>query len=325
MKRRSFLLGAAAAIAAPPSVRIASAQSWPGSQPIRFIVPAPAGGGFDFMARLAAQRITEKLKATIVVENRPGGSTMIGTTAVFHAQPDGYTFLGSAFNHILLNHILPNVPFDPQADFEVVARTAQAPLVMVMASHKPERTLSEVVDSIRKNPASWEMAVPTLGSAGHLATLEFMRRVGVKLTIIPYRGTAPALTDVMGGQVSLLIDAAPALVPVARDGKVRALGILSRKRSPVAPEIPTAIEGGMADFEFASWYGLWAPKDTPLEIRQRVNEVMREAMADREILARLEKLLLEPVVETIDETRAFIKVEVAKQVSLLKSFDYKSH
>lgn len=324
MERRKFLLGAAAAaLAASPSVHIARAQSWPSGQPIRFIVPAPAGGGFDFMARLAAQRGTDKLKATIVVDNRPGGSTLIGTNTVFNAAPDGYTFLASAFNHILLNHILRNVPFDPQTDFEVVARTARAPLVMVMAPQRPERTLSEVVNSIRQKPDAWEMAVPTLGAAGHLATLDFMRRVGVKLTVVPYRGTAPALTDVMGGQVSLLIDAAPALIPVARDGKARPVAILSRQRSSVAPEIPTAIEGGMADFEFASWYGLWAPKGTPLEIRQRVNDVMREALADPEFIARLEKLLLEPVVETIDETRAFIKTEVDRQVELLKSFDFK--
>jgi tripartite-type tricarboxylate transporter receptor subunit TctC len=120
-----------------------------------------------------------------------------------------------------------------------------------------------------------------------------------------------------------MIDAAPALVPVARDGKVRALGILSRTRSKVAPDIPTMIEGGMADFEFASWYGLWAPKGTPLEIRQRVNGVMREAMADPEIVARLERLLLEPLVETIDQTRSFIKAEVADKVDLLKNFGFK--
>jgi tripartite-type tricarboxylate transporter receptor subunit TctC len=322
MKRRSFVLGGAATFASALASPVARAQVWPAGQPIRFIVPAPAGGAFDLMARLAAQRVADKLKATVVVENKPGGSVLIGTLAALSAAPDGYTFLASAFNHILLNHVLPNVTFDPQADFEVVARTARTPLVMVMAPQRPERTLPEVVNSVRRNPSEWNVAVPTLGAAGHLATLEFMRRLGIRLTVSPYRGTAPALTDVMGGHVQLMIDASPALMPAALDGKVRALGILSRERSSLAPNIPTMTEGGLADFESQSWYGLWAPKGTPLEIRQRVNDIMREAMADPEILARLGKSLLEPVLETIDEARAFIAADVSRQVALLKSFDF---
>ena len=138
----------------------------------------------------------------------------------------------------------------------------------------------------------------------------------------PYRGTAPALIDVMGGHVQLMVDASPALMPAALDGKVRALGILARKRSSMAPDIPTMTEAGLDGFVSESWYGLWAPKGTALEIRQRLNDIMREAMADPEILARLEKLLLEPVVETIDETRAFIAADVTRNVSLLKSFNF---
>src|SRR5262245_57299979 len=270
MRRRDFVLGTTAALASALAGSVARAQAWPAGQPIRFVVPAPAGAGFDFMGRLAAQRIADKLKATVIVENKPGGSVVIGTLAVLSAAPDGYTFLASAFNHILLKHVLPNVTFDPQADFEVVARTARTPLVMVMAPQRPERTLSEVVSAVRQNPSEWNIAVPTLGAAGHLAALEFMHRIGVPLTVAPYRGTAPALTDVMGGHVRLMIDASPALMPAALDGKVRALGILARERSPVAPNVPTMAEGGLAGFEAQSWYGLWAPKGCSLEIRQRV-------------------------------------------------------
>ena len=322
MNRRSFVLGGTTVLAGALAGPAARAQTWPGSPPIRFVVPAPAGAGYDFMGRLAAQRIADRLKATTIVENKPGGSTLIGTLAVLTAPPDGYTLLASAFNHILLNHVLPNVTFDPQSDFEIVARTARTPLVMVMAPNRPERSVTEVVKAARQNPNDWNIAVPTLGSAGHLAVLEFMNRTGLRLTVTPYRGTAPALTDVMGGHVQLMVDASPALMPAALDGKVRALGILARKRSSMAPDIPTMTEAGLDGFVSESWYGLWAPKGTALEIRQRLNDIMREAMADPEILARLEKLLLEPVVETIDETRAFIVADVTRNVLLLKSFNF---
>src|SRR5436853_506364 len=206
MKRRSFLAGSAAALAAP-----AIAQSaWPHGQPIRIIVPFPAGAANDAMGRLAAQRLQEKFGASVVVENRAGGSASIGTTAVLNAPPDGYTLLASAFNHIILNHAVKGVTFDPQADFETIGRTARA------------------------------------------------------------------------------------------------------------PNIPTIAEQGLAGYDFQSWYGLWAPKNTPRDICQRINALMRETMAEPAVVQRLNTSLLEPVVETIEETKAFIAAEVPKPVALLQ-------
>jgi tripartite-type tricarboxylate transporter receptor subunit TctC len=320
MKRRSFILGGTAALAAPlaaPAVRAQAA--WPLAQPVRIIVPFPAGAATDAMGRLAGQKLQEKLGATVVVENLAGGSASIGTTAVLNAPADGYTFLASAFNHIIMNHAVKGVTFDPQTDFEVVGRTARAPLLMVMSPQRPQKTVAEVIAAAKAAPNDWTFALPALGAPSHLATIDFMNRTGIKIATTPYRGTAPALTDVMGGHVQLLIDASFALVPAARDNKVRAIGITARERSALAPDTPTLAESGLPGFEFHSWYGLWAPKGTPRDICEKFNALMRETMRDGDVVKRLNNSLLEPVVETIGETRDFIAREVPRHVALLKA------
>ncbi len=276
------------------------------------------------MGRLAAQRLQDKLGATCVVENRAGGSASIGTTAVLNAAPDGYTLLASAFNHIILNHAVKGVTFDPQTDFETIGRTARAPLLMVMAPKMPQKTVAEVIAAAKAAPNEWTFAIPALGAPSHLATVDFMSRTGLKVATTPYRGTAPALTDVMGGHVQLLIDASFALLPAAKEGRVKALGITTKDRSPLAPDLPTLAEQGLAGYDFQSWYGLWAPKGTPRDICERINALMRETMKEPAIVERLNKSLLEPVVETIDEFKAYIAAEIPKNVALLKSAGFEA-
>jgi tripartite-type tricarboxylate transporter receptor subunit TctC len=321
MKRRKFLLGATASLAAPA----ARAQpAWPNGQPVRVIIPYPPGAANDAMGRLAAQKLQDKFGATVVVDNRAGGSAVIGTTAVFNAAPDGYTLLASAFNHIIMNHAVKGVTFDPQTDFEVIGRTARAPLLMVMSPKMPQKSVADVISAAKAAPNDWTFALPALGAPSHLATVDFMNRTGVNIATTPYRGTAPALTDVMGGHVQLLIDASFALLPAAKEGRVKALGITTKERSALAPDIPTIAEQGLAGYDFQSWYGLWAPKGTPREICEKVNALMRETMRDPEIVKRLNTSLLEPVIETIDETKAFIAAEVPKHVALLKKAGFEA-
>ena len=321
MKRRTFLLSAAATLAAPA---IRAQAAWPTGQPIRVIVPYPAGAANDAMGRLAAQRLQDKFGATVVVENRAGGSASIGTTAVLNAAPDGYTLLASAFNHIIMNHAVKGVSFDPQADFETIGRTARAPLLMVMSPKMPQKTVAEVIAAAKAAPNDWTFALPALGAPSHLATVDFMSRTGVNIATTPYRGTAPALTDVVGGHVQLLIDASFALLPAAKEGRVKALGITTKDRSPLAPEFPTLAEQGLAGYDFQSWYGLWAPKGTPREICQRINTLMRETMQEPAVVQRLNASLLEPVIETSEETKAYIAAEVPKHVALLKKAGFEA-
>jgi tripartite-type tricarboxylate transporter receptor subunit TctC len=321
--RRSLLVGGAVALAPPLRLRGARAQAaWPHGQPVKIVVPFPPGGAVDTMGRLLGQVLQERMGATVVVEDRAGGNGVIGTMAVLQAPPDGYTLLASAFNHTIMNHAVRGATFDPQADFEPVARTARTPLMMVMSQQRPQKDLAALMAAVRAAPNDWTFAVATLSAAGHLATIEFLRRLGVAVTMTSYRGTAPALTDVIGGHVQLLIDASPALLPTARDGKVRALGIAAPQRSSLAPEFPTLAEAGMPDFTFESWYGVWAPKGTPRDICERINAMMREAVKDAAVGRRLRDTGLEPVSETIAEMRGFIAADVPRQIALLESVNF---
>jgi tripartite-type tricarboxylate transporter receptor subunit TctC len=323
MNRRDLMTTAAAAafgLLAAPAVQ--AQADWPKGRPIKVICPWPPGAANDALARLLADQLEKKLGATAVVENRTGGAGLIGTKAVLQAEPDGYTLLASAFNTAVMPLVLKNANFDPQRDLEVVARTARAPLVMVVSSSRPERTVAEVVASSKANPSDWNIAISSLGSAGHLATIEFNRRTGASLNMVTYRGTQPALTDLMGGSTELLIDPCFALLPATASGKVRALAIATAERSSLAPDVPTMAEAGLPGYEFQSWYGVWAPKGTPAEICQQVNALMQETMRDPAIVERLKGQLLEPVTEGIEQTRQFISGEVTRATELLRSINY---
>jgi len=289
---------------------------------LRVICPWPPGAANDALARLAAQRLNEKLGANAVVENRTGGAGLIGTNAVLQAAPDGFTLLASAFNTAVMPMVLRGATFDPERDLEVMARTARAPLVLAITGSRPQRTITEVVAAAKANPRDWTMAVSALGAAGHLASVEFNRRTGAGLEFVTYRGAQPALTDLMGGSAHLLIEPSFALLPAARDGRIRILAIAAPARSPLAPEIPTFAEAGLPNFEFASWYGIWAPRGTPAAIQAQVNQVMQDTMRDPAIVARLTQQLLEPVTESIPETRAFIRAEISRAGELLRSVNY---
>jgi tripartite-type tricarboxylate transporter receptor subunit TctC len=324
MRRRTFIKGAAATLAGTvvaPAVHAQGAWPQPG-RTIKVIVPWPPGAANDALGRLVAQRLQDKLGATAIVENRVGGGGLVGTKEVIGAAPDGYTFLASAFNTAVMPLIFKSANFDPQVDLEVVARTARAPLVMVMTAARPQKTVTEVVEAAKAKPGEWTIAISSLGSAGHLATIEFNRRTGANLQMAPYRGTTPALQDLAGGSVQLLIDPSFALLPAASGERVRALGIATKVRSPLAPDVPTMAEAGLPGYEFESWYGVWAPKGTPAEIRQRVHALWQDTVRDPEVAQRLKTQVIEPVTETPDETRRFIANEIVRAGDLLRSVSF---
>ncbi|MFZ4405796.1 MAG: Bug family tripartite tricarboxylate transporter substrate binding protein [Paracraurococcus sp.] len=319
MKRREVIAGGAILLAAPA---LRAQAAWPLGRTIRVICPWPPGAANDAMARLLAQRLQEKLGATAVVENRTGGAGLVGTGAVLQAAPDGYTLLASAFNTAVMPLVLKNANFDPERDLEVMARIAQAPLVMVISGARPERTVAEVIAAAKAKPKEWSIAISSLGAASHLATIEFNRRTGANLDMVSYRGTQPALTDMMSGAVPLLIDNSFAVLPATGDGRVRALAIAAPRRSPLAPELPTMAEAGLPGYEFQSWYGSWAPRGTPAEICAQVNALMQDTMRDPAVLQRLSGQVLEPVTESIAETRRFIRAEIERAAALLRSVNY---
>lgn len=296
---------------------------WPDkAKTIKVVVPWPPGAANDALGRLVAQRLQEKFGATAIVENRVGGAGTVGTNSVIQSPPDGYTLLASAFNTAVMPKVLKAATFDPLVDVEAVARTAIAPLCLVITGARPEKTLGELIASARKDPKPFNFAISSLGSAGHLATVQFLRQTGLDIQMVPYKGTAPALQDMMGGNVQLLIDPSFALLKAADGTKVRALAIATKERSVLAPDLPTFHEQGVKDFYFNSWYMIWAPKGTPRAIQEKINALVQETMKDPEQVKTWRSRLIEPVSESIEDTRAFMKSEVERSHALLKSINY---
>ena len=314
MFRRSLLAAGPAVLAAPA---IQAQGAFP-NRPIRMIVPYTPGAATDAMARLAAQKIGEKLGATVVVENRAGANGTIGGGAVLQAPPDGYTIMGSASIHVMARHVMRNAPYDPVGDFVGIARTARGPLVLVMDPRRPQTTIPQVVEAAKADPRRWSFATSSLGAAGHLGTIEFNRVTGANIEIVGYRGSAPALTDVAAGNAQLMFDPALATLPMVRSGQLRGLGIASPRRTPLAPDLPTMSEAGLPGFEFYSWYGVWGPRGMPAEIVARMNAAVVEGMREPAVIERLTNLGFEPVAESAPEFAAFIQRDVAGNAELLR-------
>ena len=323
MHRRRFIASALAATGASLTARSGRADTYPStSHTIRLVVPFAAGGGVDVLARLYAEALKEKHGLTIVVENRGGGSGTIGGQFVHQAAPDGYTLLFSASTHNVARLVMREVPYDPITDFKPIARVGEAPMLVIMAADRPQQTITEVMAAARKDPNQWVFAASSLGSMGYLATVAFNQNAKLNLTITSYRGTAPALTDVAGGHVQLMIDPLLVLLPMARTGQVKALAITTAKRSALAPDVPTAAESGMKDLEFASWYGFWGPKNLPAEIVTWLNHAINDATAELAKAGRFAKLGQEPITGTPEDFAKYILADFSRSEALLKAANF---
>ncbi len=290
---------------------------------LKLIVPFAAGGGVDQAARLLGKQLQTDLGVSVIVENRAGASGTIGGKAVQTAAPDGMTLLFSAATHVLARQVLAVPPYDPQTDFAPVARVGEAPLLLVIPPTAPQKNLKEVLEAARAQPDKWTAAVPALGAPSHLATLLLAQQGKLKLTMTPYRGTAPALADVAGGHVQLLMDSIISLQGMARGGKVKPIAVTSTQRSGVAPDVPTAVESGFPGMVYNSWYGVWAPKGTPADRVQFLNKAINKATAGLARAGAFTALGILPVLETTDQFRQFVATDVARSTELLKEAGFK--
>ena len=250
---------AATALAQPPGPAKPGLE-FLGQGPVKLIVPFAAGGGVDTAARLIAKQLQTDTGVPVIVDNRTGGSGVIGGRAVQMAAPDGQTLLFSAATHVLTKLVLANPPYDPQTDFTPVARVGEAPLLMVISPSLPQKKVGEVLDAMKREPDKWTAGLPALGAPSHIGTLLLAKQGPVTLTTVAYKGTAPALTDVAGGHTQVLVDSIISLMPMVKAGKVKAIAVTSKKRTAIAPDVPTAAESGYPGLVHASWYGVWAPK-----------------------------------------------------------------
>src|SRR3954467_6628681 len=263
-----------ATVAAP-----AMAQGYP-SHNVTVIVPYPPGGSVDGVARILVQKLNETLGSHFIVENRAGGASgTVGANAVAKAAPDGYTLMVSASVHVINPFLYKDVPYDPVKDFTPVTLLADGPLIVSTAPNVPANHLKDFFDLVRKNPQKYTFGTTSIGSASHLAIELLKRDAGVDTLVVAYKGTGPALTDLMGGTIQLLADPMLSSLPLAQAGKIKPLGLTSLKRAAAAPEIPTVEESGMKGFEFVSWYGLWGPKNLPADISAKLQSEIAKILA----------------------------------------------
>jgi len=316
--RRTVLGAVGASLLAAPAL----GQAYP-SKPLRMIVPYPPGGGTDGLGRITTQFLSEKLGQPIVVQNIGGASGSVGSETVRRADPDGYSLLFNASLFVLGKTILPSCPYDPQSDFRAIAQAGEAPLVLLVNLNVPGTDYASTVAAIAKEPKKYFFALSSGGSAGHIATLAFLKRTGLPLDTILYKGTAPANTDLMAGNVQLFMDPWTVTLPIATSGKARGLFVTSKERTQLAPNIPTSAEVGLEDFNLSSWYGVWAPKDTPDAIADKLASAMAAVSKDPAFIATTTSLGIVPTARGPKEFPAFIKSEVETNTALLKEAGYK--
>ena len=318
LTRRLALLAALCATSA------AMAQGKFPEGPIKMVVPFAAGGGVDSAARLIAKQLGSQLNIPVIVENKPGASGSVGGKTVQLAPADGQTLLFSASTQALIRQVMANPPYDPLTDFALVARVGEAPLMMVISASLPQTKLSEVMAAAKQNPEKWTAALPAYGAASHLGTLMFAKQGGLtNLTTAVYKGTAPALTDVAGGHVQIQIDAIVSLQGMAKSGKVKPIVVTSAKRSSVMPNVPTAVESGYPKFVAESWYGIWAPKNTPADRVQFLNKSINEAVQQLTKTGAFEPLGIDPVTESVEDFRKYMAGYVTESAELLKGAGFK--
>jgi tripartite-type tricarboxylate transporter receptor subunit TctC len=288
LPRRRFLHLAAGAAALPPVSRLARAQDYP-TRPVRLIVPAPAGGGYDIAARLTSQFLLERLGTSFIVDNRPGAGGNVGTETVVHAPPDGYTLLLVAAANAINATLYEKLNFNFIRDIAPVASIDRFPFVMEVNPSVPAKTVPEFIAYARVNPGKINMASVGNGSIPHLSGELFKMMTGVNMVHVPYRGEAPALTDLLGGQVQLYFGTLPGAIEYIRVGKLRALAVTTATRSEALPDVPTLSEF-VPNYEASGWQGIGVPKNTPTEIVDKLNKEINAALADPKIKARLAAL-----------------------------------
>jgi tripartite-type tricarboxylate transporter receptor subunit TctC len=294
------------------------AQSYP-NRSVTLIVPSAAGGGTDTIARLIGDQLSKQLGQGFVVENRTGAGMLVGTTAVAKAAPDGYTLLVGLNGNMTVNpSLFAKLPYDPLADFVPVAMLATYPFLVVVNNDLPVKSIKELIAYLKANSGKADYASAGNGTGQHLAPELFKMMTGTEMAHIAYRGAQPAYLDVISGRVPVFFDNMSTAMSLAKEGKVRALAITSRKRSPLMPELPSVEEAGVPGYEYHTWFGLWAPKGTPQPIVDKLNAEVTKALADPVVKQRIAAGAGEPSTMPLKDIEPFMKAEITKWAEVVK-------
>jgi tripartite-type tricarboxylate transporter receptor subunit TctC len=322
MNRREIVGSGLASAALLLTPRAGRAQAAFPNRAIRIIVPVAPGGGVDTFARLIAAKVEQQRGVHFVVENRTGGNSTIGGLDVHRAAPDGYTVLFHASTHNAAQLVMRDVPYDPLTGFTPIALAGEAPLIHILANNRPERTVKEIVAAAKAKPDDWSFATAQLGAPGHLAEVAFNQYAGLNVPIVVYRGTAPAANDVAGGHVPMMIEAIIALLPLVKAGTVRGIAVTGKKRSALAPDIPTMAELGLPQLDFGAWWAMWGPPGLPADLTRTLNGFVNEAVKALAAEGRLDALGIEPAAQTPEQFAQYLKVDLERSAKLLKAANF---
>jgi tripartite-type tricarboxylate transporter receptor subunit TctC len=290
------------------------------NKPIRFVVPYTAGGTTDILARIIAAKLTESWGQHVLVDNRPGAGGNIGTDLVAKAGPDGYTIvMGAISTHAINPSLYKSIPYDHIRDFAPITRVGLLPNVLVVNPSLPAKTVKEFIAYGKANPGKLNFASPGTGTSLHLSGELFKDMTGTDMVHVPYKGSTPALTDLLGGQVLAMFDNLPASLPHIKGGKLRPLAVTTARRTPALPDVPTMIEAGVPGFEVTSWFAVFAPARTPKEIVAKLNSEMVKILNSPDVKEKLAQQSVEAAPTTPEELAAFVKSETERWAKVIKA------
>ena len=316
MLRRMFIAAACVGCLSLPQALLA--QTYP-SRPVTIVVPNAAGGGTDTIARVIADQLSKQLGSSFVVENRTGAGMVVGTVAVAKAPPDGHMLLVGLNGNMTVNPSLyAKLPYDPVADFVPVAMLATYPFMAVVNNDIPVTSIKELIAYLKSKPGQIDYASAGNGTGQHLAPELFKMMTGTDMSHIAYRGAQPPYQDVISGRVPVFFDNMSTAMSLAKGGKVRALAVTSKKRSPLMPELPTIDEAGVPGYEYHTWFGLWAPKGTPQPVIEKLNAEVVKALADPSVRQRIADGAGEPATMALKDIEPFMQAEIAKWAEVVK-------
>lgn len=299
------------------TITTAQAQAWP-AKPVKLVVPYPPGGPTDIVARVVAQHLSEQTGQQFVVENKAGAGGNLGAEAVARSPADGYTLLVATTAHAINMAMFKNLTYDVQRDFVPVSLLTQGPLVLVANPAFPGKSVTEVIAQARARPGQLNYASSGNGQSTHLSAELFNSMAGVKLNHVPYKGSAPALTDVIAGQVPLMFDTMLSAMPFVKAGKLKAIAVTSPQRSPVAPDVPTVAESGLPGYEVFAWNGLFAPTGTPAAVLARLGDEMKKTLNLPEVKEKFALQGFAATYTTPEQGAAFVRAEVDKWARAVK-------
>ncbi|WP_284407013.1 tripartite tricarboxylate transporter substrate binding protein [Acidovorax sp. SUPP3434] len=296
-----------------------SAQAWP-SHPVRVIVPFPASGATDLVARVVTQRVSQDLGQQMVVDNRPGAGGTIGAAEAAKAPADGYTLLlTTSSTHAISPHLMPRLAYDPRKDFTPVAHVADAASVLLVTPSLPVKSVADLIAYAKAHPGQLNYASSGNGTIVHLNAAAFSAQAGIEMTHVPYKGTAQSIADLATGQVHVLFDSIPTGMPHVKSGRLRALAVTSQQRSALAPELPTLAESGLPGYSSVTWFGVYAPAGAPPALVERIHQAFAKAMQAPDVIASLAKLGVEPArPSTAAQFAAMVQADSARWAAVIR-------